>query len=113
VSDSNPCLRETSSGGAAVKANSVTLPTPAAIRISPLPFIVRRPSPPGRSRRRLPHGSGPCVLRTPEDWPLSLRSVAGLLAAYRTPFHDTNAAEGITTVSRPVPGGADVFPLFL
>ena len=49
----------------------------------------------------------------PEDWPLSRPSVAGPNAASQAPLDDTNAEVGITTVSRPVPCGADVFPLFL
>ena len=78
-----------------------------------LPIMVRRPSRPDGSRRRLPHGSGPCVLRTPEDWPLSMRSVAGPNAACRAPLDDTNAEVRITTVSRPVPCGAVLLSLLL
>ena len=47
-----------------------------------------------------------------EDWPLSLRTVAGPKAAPRTRFHDTDSAEGITTFFLPVPCGAGVLPLF-
>jgi len=52
-------------------------------------------------------------LPNPEDWPLSLRTVAGPYAAPRTPLLETDSAEGITPVSRPVPCGADVLPLFI
>ena len=48
----------------------------------------------------------------PEDWPLSMRSVAGLNAACRAPLDETDSEEGITSVPHPVPCGADVLPLF-
>jgi hypothetical protein len=114
VSDSNPSLRLPSwAGGRRGRADSALLSTPAALRASSFGHHLAAALPTGPQPTQVTSWGRTRCSSTSEGWPLSMRSVAGPNAACRAPSDDPDAATGITTVSRPVPCGADVLPLFL
>ena len=114
MSDSNPSLRvPSSSGGRRGRVDSVLMSTLAALRASSFGHHLAATLSTRSQPTQVPSWGRTMCSSNPEDWPLSLRSVAGPNAASHAPLDDTNAEVGIPTVSRPVPCGADVLPLFL